>query len=52
MKVAASGYNCGMTNAIAGAQHGDSDKHTTGKNYGRDVMTRMAIFEELIADGN
>ncbi len=51
LKVAASGYNCGMVNAIAGAQHGDSDKHTTGKNYGRDVMTRMSIFEELIAEG-
>ena len=51
-KVAASGYNCGIDAAIAGAQHGDSDKHTTGKDYGRDVMTRMAIFEELIAEGN
>ena len=51
-KIAASGYNCGMGNAIAGALQGDSDKHTTGHDYGRDVMTRMAIFEELIADGN
>lgn len=52
LKVAASGYNCGIARAITGAQHGDSDKVTTGKNYGRDVMTRMAIFEELIAEGN
>lgn len=52
MKIAASGYNCGMKNAITGANHGDSDKLTTGKDYGRDVMTRMAIFEELIAEGN
>jgi len=51
-KIAASGYNCGITAAIKGAQHGDSDKVTTGKNYGRDVMTRMAMFEELIAEGN
>jgi hypothetical protein len=52
LKIAASGYNCGITPAITGAQHGDSDKATTGKNYGRDVMTRMAMFEELIAEGN
>ena len=52
LKIAASGYNCGITRAISGAQHGDSDKVTTGKNYGRDVMTRMAIFEELIAEDN
>ena len=52
LKIAASGYNCGMPNAIAGALHGDSDSHTTQHNYGRDVMTRMAVFEELIAAGN
>ena len=52
LKIAASGYNCGITRAITGAQHGDSDKVTTGKNYGRDVMTRMAMFEELIAEDN
>ena len=52
LKVAASGYNCGIGSAISGAQHGDSDKHTTGRDYGRDVVTRMAIFEELIAEGN
>ena len=52
LKIAASGYNCGMVNAISGARHGDSDLHTTGKDYGRDVMTRMAIFEELIAEGH
>ena len=52
LKIAASGYNGGIKNAISGAHHGDSDVHTTGRNYGRDVMTRMAIFEELIAEGN
>ena len=49
LKIAASGYNCGIASAIDGSRHGDSDIHTTGQNYGRDVMTRMAIFEELIA---
>jgi len=52
LKIAASGYNCGMQHAIAAAQSGDSDKMTTGHDYGRDVMTRMAIFDELIAEGN
>ncbi|MDT7542316.1 MAG: hypothetical protein QOE33_2220 [Acidobacteriota bacterium] len=52
LKLAASGYNCGMGNAILGAEHGDSDRATTGRDYGRDVMTRMAMFEELIAHGN
>jgi hypothetical protein len=52
LKIAASGYNCGINRAITGAQQGDSDKRTTGKNYGRDVMTRMATFEELVAEGN
>ena len=52
LKIVASGYNCGMTRAIAAAQSGDSDKSTTGHDYGRDVMTRMAIFDELIAEGN
>lgn len=52
LKTAASGYNCGMASAIAGALQGDSDRHTTQHNYGRDVMSRMAIFEELIAAGN
>lgn len=52
LKIAASGYNCGMGNAIKGANHGDSDMLTTGHDYGRDVMTRMAIFDELIGEGN
>jgi hypothetical protein len=52
LKIAASGYNCGMQRAILGTPHGDSDKLTTGKNYGRDVMTRMAMFAELIEEGN
>jgi hypothetical protein len=53
LKVAATGYNCGIGRAIASAQgqNHDSDEHTTGHNYGADVMARMAIFEELIAEG-
>jgi hypothetical protein len=41
-----------MSNAILGEQHGDSDSHTTGHNYGRDVMARKAMFEDLIAHGH
>ena len=48
LKIAASGYNCGLGSAINGARHGDSDKFTTHGDYGRDVMTRMAMFDELI----
>ncbi|HEX3463849.1 MAG TPA: hypothetical protein VHS78_07360 [Candidatus Elarobacter sp.] len=52
LKIAASGYNAGIGRAIAGAQSGDSDKPTTGRDYGRDVMTRTAIFEELLTEAN
>jgi hypothetical protein len=52
LKAAASGYNCGMVNAVKGANQGDSDNFTTGHDYGRDVMARAAIFEELIAADN
>jgi hypothetical protein len=50
LKIAASGYNCGIGRAIAGAQSGDCDQHTTGHDYGRDVIARMGVFEQLIAD--
>ncbi len=50
LKVAASGYNCGVTRAIAAVKNGqDSDSRTTGKNYGADVMARKALFEQLMA---
>jgi|SRR5215472_6403959 hypothetical protein len=51
LKIAASGYNCGMAGAIAGARNGDSDQRTTGHNYGADVMARMALFESLMGGG-
>ncbi len=52
LKVAASGYNGGMRNAVKGSQQGDSDKFTTGHDYGKDVMARMAFFEQQIAEGH
>ena len=51
LKIAASGYNCGIQRAITAAQGGDSDAHTTGQNYGQDVMARKALFDQLIANG-
>jgi hypothetical protein len=47
LKIAASGYNCGVGRAIAAVKAGqDCDVHTTGANYGADVMARMALFEK------
>ena len=48
LKIAASAYNAGQIGAKTGVEAGDSDLHTTGKNYGKDVLQRMAIFEQLI----
>jgi len=48
LRIAASGYNCGIQRAIAAARGGDSDAHTTGHDYGRDVMARKALFDRLI----
>ena len=51
LKIAASAYNCGISAAVAGARNrGDSDRRTTGRNYGADVMGRMKIFAELMAE--
>jgi hypothetical protein len=51
LKAAASAYNCGLGNALRGLRNGgDSDQFTTGQNYGRDVVARMHIFEDLIAE--
>jgi len=48
LRIAASGYNCGIQNAIASARGGDCDARTTGHNYGQDVIARKALFDELI----
>jgi hypothetical protein len=37
--------------ALAGFREGDSDRRTTGGNYGREVLRRHAIFLELLGDG-
>jgi hypothetical protein len=50
LKVAASGYNCGIAKAIqaANALGGDSDTYTTGHDYGKDVIARMLILAQLL----
>jgi hypothetical protein len=52
LKIAASGYNCGLGTAISASLHGDSDTPTTGQDYGRDVIQRMLLFEELLHAGH
>jgi hypothetical protein len=49
LKVAASGYNAGMVAAWEGVTAGDSDKFTTGADYGKDVCARMGVFADLLA---
>lgn len=50
LKIAASGYNCGIARAIDGSHHGDSDHKTTGGDYGADVMGRTLAFSELTGE--
>lgn len=49
LKVTASAYNCGVGRAVEGSRdHGDSDYHTTGQDYGMQVMARRKKFAELL----
>jgi peptidoglycan hydrolase-like protein with peptidoglycan-binding domain len=41
LKFAASAYNAGPGGAIRGYREGDSDLHTTGNDYGKDVLERL-----------
>ena len=49
LKIGASAYNTGQGGAAHGVRQGDSDKFTTGGNYGADVLTRMHGFASLLA---
>lgn len=51
LKFALSAYNAGPGGALEGYRAGDSDKRTTGGNYGRAVLGRLAIFGELLNGG-
>jgi peptidoglycan hydrolase-like protein with peptidoglycan-binding domain len=45
LKFACSAYNAGAGGALAGHQAGDSDARTTGRDYGRDVLERLAAIK-------
>lgn len=47
LKVAASAYNCGPHNAEVGIGLGDSDRRTTGRDYGRDTLERMDALKGM-----
>jgi hypothetical protein len=42
LKFALSAYNAGAGGALAGYRKGDSDRGTTGRDYGRDVLERLS----------
>ena len=48
LKIAASAYNAGCTNARKGVAAGDSDLRTTGKDYGADVLARADSLREML----
>lgn len=48
LKIAASSYNGGLGGAARGVAAGDSDKYTTGHDYGADVIDRMILFDKIL----
>ena len=49
LQTAAAGYNCGVSRSIQSMQDdGDPDQHTTGHDYGADVMARKAVFDSIM----
>ena len=52
LKFALSAYNAGAGGAFKGwEERGDPDARTTGGDYGRDVLARLAHFQALLGDG-
>ena len=48
LKFALSAYNAGAGGAWSGyREEGDSDARTTGRDYGRDVLARFALFQQV-----
>ena len=45
LRFACSAYNAGAGGALAGHESGDSDKKTTGGDYGRDVLERLGAIQ-------
>lgn len=48
LRIAANAYNEGMGRAERDAKAANPDQHTTGHDYGKDVMARKAIFDVLL----
>jgi peptidoglycan hydrolase-like protein with peptidoglycan-binding domain len=48
LKFALSAYNAGAKGALDGYRLGDSDRKTTGGDYGRSVLGRHAIYQRLL----
>lgn len=48
LKMAAAAYNCGRGGVIKALPTGDCDARTTGKDYGADVLKRMALATEIL----
>jgi hypothetical protein len=48
LKFMLSAYNAGAGGALAGYREGDSDRRTTGGDYGRAVLLRYAVYQELL----
>jgi hypothetical protein len=48
LKFALSAYNAGAGGALSGFREGDSDRRTTGGDYGKAVLGRHAIFQGLL----
>ncbi len=48
LKFALSAYNAGAGGALSGYREGDSDRRTTGGDYGRAVLGRFAIYQALL----
>lgn len=49
LRFTAAAYNAGYGGAERGhGEGGDCDRFTTGHDYGRDVMSRMAVFEKVL----
>ncbi len=48
LKFALSAYNAGAGGALEGFKAGDSDRRTTGGDYGKAVLGRFAIYQSLL----
>jgi hypothetical protein len=46
--IALAAYNSGLNAYYSYSVDGDPDRRTTGKDYGRQVLARMAVFRELL----